>query len=163
VLLFEKILTLLIIISFSPLCCIRFAQLKASMAHFKHMWLPEFNPKPVRSVSTPSNLFHSIKELTLLITTGRTKERTVYFILLFFFLVDWSLNSDLCFQSRPSATWTTPPVHFALIILETRVLWTVYPCWPQTVILLISASQVVSITVVSHWHLVESSLFLLYY
>ena len=66
---------------FPLLCWIRFAQLKASMAHFKHMWLQEFNPKHVRSASTISNPFHSIKELTLLIMTGRTKGEFIFRIL----------------------------------------------------------------------------------
>lgn len=68
------------------LCCwlllfyaIRFAQLKASMAHFRHMWLREFNQKPVRFASTTSNRSHSIRELTLLTTTGRAWGRVLCF------------------------------------------------------------------------------------
>jgi hypothetical protein len=30
-------------------------------------------------------------------------------------------------QSRQSASWATPPVHFPLVILEMQVLWTFCP------------------------------------
>jgi hypothetical protein len=56
----------------------------------------------------------------------------------------------LSLQSR-STIWATPPVHFALVILEMGVLQTICLDWPWTVILLISASQVARITGVSHW------------
>jgi hypothetical protein len=46
--------------------------------------------------------------------------------------------------------WAMPPVHFALYFGD-EVSWTVYPRWPQTVILLISLSQVAGITGVNHW------------
>jgi hypothetical protein len=45
-----------------------------------------------------------------------------------------------------SSAWATPPAHFALVILEMGVLWTICPVWPQTVI---SASQVARVTGVS--------------
>jgi hypothetical protein len=54
-------------------------------------------------------------------------------------------------QSRCSTAWTTPQVHFVLVILEIGVLWTICLSWPGTLILPISASQVARITV-SHWH-----------
>jgi hypothetical protein len=41
---------------------------------------------------------------------------------------------------------------FAWVILEIRIR-TVHPDWPQTVILLVSVSQVARIAGVSHWHL----------
>jgi hypothetical protein len=49
----------------------------------------------------------------------------------------------LSLQSRCSTAWARPPAHFALVILG----------WPQTSVLLTSASQVARITCVSHWHL----------
>jgi hypothetical protein len=55
-------------------------------------------------------------------------------------------------QSRCSTAWATPPVHFALVILEMGVPWTICPGWPWTVILPISTSQVARITGVSHCH-----------
>jgi hypothetical protein len=58
----------------------------------------------------------------------------------------------LYLKSRRSTTLATPPVHFALIILEMGVWRIICPCWPQTSIPLISASQVARITGVSHWH-----------
>jgi hypothetical protein len=57
-----------------------------------------------------------------------------------------------CLQSRYSTTWATTPVHFALVILEMGVSQTISLGWSQTMILLISASQVATITGVSHWH-----------
>jgi hypothetical protein len=53
-------------------------------------------------------------------------------------------------QSRLSTSCATPPVHFALVILEMGILWTICPDWPQTAIL-ISASQVTRIIGISHW------------
>jgi hypothetical protein len=41
-----------------------------------------------------------------------------------------------------SITLAIPPVHFAPHILEMEVSQTIFPGWPQTLILLISASQV---------------------
>jgi hypothetical protein len=35
--------------------------------------------------------------------------------------------SDSCLQSRYSTTWATPPVHFAVVISEMGVSWTVSP------------------------------------
>jgi hypothetical protein len=56
----------------------------------------------------------------------------------------------LCLQSRHFKTWATFPVHFAPVILKMGISWTICPGWPWTMILLISASQVVRITSVSH-------------
>jgi hypothetical protein len=56
-------------------------------------------------------------------------------------------------QSRHTISWATPPVHFALIILEMGVSWTICPGWPRTEILPISTYQVTRITGVSHWWL----------
>jgi hypothetical protein len=51
---------------------------------------------------------------------------------------------------------TTPPAHFALVILEMGISWVICPSWPQTTILPISVSQVPKITGVSHQHLTRS-------
>jgi hypothetical protein len=68
-----------------------------------------------------------------------------------FFSWNWDLNSGLCTcKSRHSTAWATTLVHFALVILQVGVSQTVYPAWPPTAILQISASQVARITVVSH-------------
>jgi hypothetical protein len=48
-------------------------------------------------------------------------------------------------QSRFFASWATPAVCFALVILETQSLKNCLPGWSQSVILPISASQVASI------------------
>jgi hypothetical protein len=56
----------------------------------------------------------------------------------------------LCFQSRCYTTWTIPPVHFVLLILEMGISGTVCPDWLRTAVLTISASQVASITGKSH-------------
>jgi hypothetical protein len=55
----------------------------------------------------------------------------------------------------------TPPVHFALVILE-MVSCELCPGWLWTVILLISASQVARITGVNHWPLVSQIFFHLF-
>jgi hypothetical protein len=71
----------------------------------------------------------------------------------FFFLVGWETGVELRIlhlHSRCSTIWATPPVHFALVILEMGVSWTVCSYWPQTMILLISFSQGARITDVSH-------------
>jgi hypothetical protein len=47
-------------------------------------------------------------------------------------------------QSRHSTTSATPPVHFALVILEMGVSWTLCPDWSQILIFLILAYEVVS-------------------
>jgi hypothetical protein len=52
-------------------------------------------------------------------------------------------------QSQHPTTWATPPVHFALFILE---MGGIMKGWHQTSIVPISASQVARITGVSHWH-----------
>jgi hypothetical protein len=62
----------------------------------------------------------------------------------FLFLWCWGLNSG------PSP-WATPPALFLWRVLRDRVLWTICPGWPQTSILLISASWAAGITGVSHW------------
>jgi hypothetical protein len=59
-------------------------------------------------------------------------------------------------QCRCSTAWATPPVYFALVILEIGSCeLTIGQTWPLTTILLISASQVVRSTGVSHcsWHI----------
>jgi hypothetical protein len=61
----------------------------------------------------------------------------------------------LSLQSSHSTIWV-PPDQFALVILERGVSWTICPSWPQSGILLISASQVVRTTVMSHQHKVVS-------
>jgi hypothetical protein len=54
-------------------------------------------------------------------------------------------------QSRYSISWSTPPVHFALITLKMGVSQIICLGCPWTLILPISASQVVRITGISHW------------
>jgi hypothetical protein len=60
-----------------------------------------------------------------------------------FFWWDWGLNSGLhaCKAYTLSLEPHTLPVHFALVILEMGVSQTICLGWPQTCILLISASQ----------------------
>jgi hypothetical protein len=65
----------------------------------------------------------------------------------------WGLNSG------PSP-WATPPALFLWRVFWDRVLWTICPGWPRTVILLISASWVARITGMSHWHLAYECIFL---
>jgi hypothetical protein len=80
---------------------------------------------------------------------------TNFFWRLFFLVgLEFELRA-LQLQSRYSTTYTTPPVHFALVILEMGVSGTIYLGWPQTSILPISASQVASITGMSHRCLAE--------
>jgi hypothetical protein len=77
------------------------------------------------------------------------------YILSFFFFFWWGWNFELralCLQSSHSYPWATPSVHFALVILEDGVSWTICPYWPLTMILQISASQVARITGMSHWY-----------
>jgi hypothetical protein len=62
-----------------------------------------------------------------------------------------SLSSKNYLQSRCPPAWATPPVHSALVIWGMGVSWTVCPDWPQTVILLISASQWAWITGMNRW------------
>jgi hypothetical protein len=70
-------------------------------------------------------------------------------LLLLFFKV--GLGFELrALQSRCSTAWTTPSVHFPLVNLKTDVSQTLCSGWPQTAILLISASQVARIIDVSH-------------
>jgi hypothetical protein len=62
-------------------------------------------------------------------------------------------------QSRHSAAYVTPPVHFALVILEKGeqiVSPTVSQNWLQT-----EASHVARIADVSHWHLAALVIFLI--
>jgi hypothetical protein len=56
-------------------------------------------------------------------------------------------------RSRLSVAWTTPPAHFSLVILEMRSYEHFVQGWLQTVILLISASQVARFTGKSHCYL----------
>jgi hypothetical protein len=56
-------------------------------------------------------------------------------------------------QNKCSSTWDTSPVHFALVIFEMGVSQTIYLGWPPTLTLPICASQVASITSMSHWYL----------
>jgi hypothetical protein len=53
-------------------------------------------------------------------------------------------------QCRCSPAWATPPVHFALVVLDMWVLSSLCPGCPWTSILRISASQVASFAGVSH-------------
>jgi hypothetical protein len=63
------------------------------------------------------------------------------YVSFFFFLVGLGFEfRALHLQSRCSIAWAMPPVHFALVILEMGVFQTVYPSWPQALILPISAS-----------------------
>jgi hypothetical protein len=83
----------------------------------------------------------------------------LFFFLLFFLLflcfclvlvgLGFELRA-LSLQSRCFTTWATPPVHFALVILEMGVLSTSCPSWLQTTILPISDSQIAKITGVSY-------------
>jgi hypothetical protein len=85
--------------------------------------------------------FHSMPSLAGLASS--------YFF--FFFLRNWGLNSGLCSCKASTLLLESPPVHFAMVILEMRVLRTVCPGWPQTQS---SWSQppVARITGVSHQH-----------
>jgi hypothetical protein len=67
-----------------------------------------------------------------------------------FFLVRLRFEfGALHLQSRHSTAWATSPAHFALAILE-MMSQTICLSWPQTMILLISASQIARITGMSH-------------
>jgi hypothetical protein len=73
----------------------------------------------------------------------------------FWVVLEFELRA-LYLQSRCSNTRAILPVHFAVVILEMGVSGTIFSgCW-QTVILLISASQVARIIGVSHWSLAET-------
>jgi hypothetical protein len=67
------------------------------------------------------------------------------FMCLFFVGVGFELRAS-CLQSRCSMAWVIPAAHFALIILEMGVLWTICLDRPQTTVLLMSASWVARIT-----------------
>jgi hypothetical protein len=70
------------------------------------------------------------------------------------FCLAWT-SSDLRHKedfSVGSNPWATPPVCFALVILEMGVSHTICPGWPWTLILLISASQVPRTVGLSHGH-----------
>jgi hypothetical protein len=64
-------------------------------------------------------------------------------------------------QSSSSTTWAMPPVHFVLVILEMGVSQTICSGWPQTLILLISVSQVASVIGMSHCQKANSGKFAL--
>jgi hypothetical protein len=69
----------------------------------------------------------------------------------FLFLVVLGLQlRGFCLLSRRSATWATPSALFSLRYFQHRVLKLFCLRWPQTSILLISASQVAGITDMSH-------------
>jgi hypothetical protein len=91
---------------------------------------------------------------------SHTAVRAAFFSLSFCFCFE-GLGFELRasrLQSRCCTTWATPPVHFALVLLEMGVSWTIFLGWPQTEILPILASQVARITGVSHWHLDRAAL-----
>jgi hypothetical protein len=69
------------------------------------------------------------------------------------------LNSGLHTSKMGSASWATPPVHFALVILEMRVSLTICLGWPQIAIILFSASQVARITCLSQWCLAKKNVY----
>jgi hypothetical protein len=64
-----------------------------------------------------------------------------------------NLGLHACKAGALSTSLVTPPVHFALVILEMGVSLTICPAWPQTVILPISASHVARISGVNNQHL----------
>jgi hypothetical protein len=75
----------------------------------------------------------------------------------------WGLGFELgasYLQSRCSMTWATPPVYFALIILEIGISQTISPGCPQTTILPFSAFQVARIIGMNHWCLANTWLFI---
>jgi hypothetical protein len=75
------------------------------------------------------------------------------YIHFFFFWWDWGLNSGFCFlQSSCSTTCAMPPVHFSLFIFRDEDSQTIWPGWPQTWILLNSASQASRIIGMHHQH-----------
>jgi hypothetical protein len=53
-------------------------------------------------------------------------------------------------QRRCSNAWAKPPVHLLWLFWRWGASQTICPGWPQTEILLISASQIARITGVSH-------------
>jgi hypothetical protein len=59
------------------------------------------------------------------------------------FFLYWDLNSD-------PTPWATPPALFCEGFFRDRFSWTISPGWPQTSILLISASWIAVITGMSH-------------
>jgi hypothetical protein len=61
----------------------------------------------------------------------------------FFFFQYWGLNSG-------TSPWVTPPALFLWRVFRDGVSQTICPGWLQTAILLISASQIVRITGMSH-------------
>jgi hypothetical protein len=72
-------------------------------------------------------------------------------IFFFFFCGTGVWAQILLLQSRVHFAEATPPVHFALVILEMGVSQTIYQGWPQTSILPILVSQGPRITGPSHW------------
>jgi hypothetical protein len=65
--------------------------------------------------------------------------RFFHYLSIHFFLVGLGFEfRALHLQRRLSTAWATPPVNFALVILEMGVLWTIFPGWPWTLILPIS-------------------------
>jgi hypothetical protein len=76
-------------------------------------------------------------------TTQIQNDRIRKITILQIFFMGLDLNSGLQACKAGTTTWDTPPVHFALVILEMGVSQTICPGWPQTLILQISASQVV--------------------
>jgi hypothetical protein len=88
------------------------------------------------------------------------KSAFIYFVFFFFCLgLGFELRASQL-QSRCSTAGATPPVRFALVILEMRVSRTICLSWPRTIILPISASQVARITGVSHQLLVTCFYFI---
>jgi hypothetical protein len=66
---------------------------------------------------------------------------------------NWGLNLEL-YSCKAGTLLPEPYIEsiLTLVILEMRVSQMIHPGWPQTTILLISASQVARITSVSHWY-----------
>jgi hypothetical protein len=64
-----------------------------------------------------------------------------------------------CLQSRCSAGWSIPLVHFCSGYFGDGISWTIFSDWPQTAILSISASQVAKIIGLSWllFHLLTST------
>jgi hypothetical protein len=83
------------------------------------------------------------------------------FLHLFFLAVlEFELSAS-CLLGRHSTTWATLPENtiFCVGYFQDRVLWTLCPGWPQTMILLISASWVTRIISMSYWHPAGMSFF----
>jgi hypothetical protein len=74
----------------------------------------------------------------------------VFLSLFFFFCGTGVWTQGFALANRHSIAWAIPSVYFVLVILETESVNYLPGGWPWTTILLISASQVVRITGISH-------------